>query len=148
MFLYAIKKILVAIGVILLGIGLLTLFLSIVSWVLSINLFQITQGSPAFVAVSIGGIAATTVAIVEGMLSLWRYYEKKVENSNKRAIIHGMSYSPRGMGFHEIKLILKDKRIKNIPDQIIQDLLNDLVMAGSARVHLTTGGGIEYSLRG
>lgn len=150
MFKYIISKIVIAILIIALGTGLLAIFYAFGLGAFLYNAFQ-EPTSPALIGVSIGGIAGVTVAIIEGMLSLWRFIEKREENQNKRAIIEALCYSPRGMAFDSIinrlegeKLSLE--KIKDIPSEIVLDLLNDLVMMGPVKVNRTEGGKVEYSL--
>lgn len=142
---YYLKKGLVAIGIFLLGLSLLFLVFGLVFWSLSFNLAQQSQDNPLYLAVSVGGIAGLSVVIVEGMLSFWRYYEKKSETRSKRAIIRAMSHSPTGRDFDSIKRKIEEDN-NDIPDQVIKNLLDDLVMTGALKVNLTTRKNIEYYL--
>ena len=145
MFKYRAKKVFLAIGIIAMGIALIALVLFVAGWALAFNIFQQSQGSPASIAVSVGGIAGITVAITESILALWRSIEKNSETNYKRAIIHAMSYSPEGWVFDSISQKIKEES-KDIPDQIVKNLLDDLVMSGVLKVNLTTHNRIEYYL--
>jgi hypothetical protein len=98
------------------------------------------------ITVSIGAITGSIVAIVEGMLALWRSLSKSSETKDRRAIIRALSSTPKGIDTHGIKLLLKENGKGAIPDQIVENYLDDLVLARVVKVYLSVNQTIMYSL--
>lgn len=107
-------------------------------WIFQI--FNQLGNSQLAIGVSFITLATPIFAILEGLISWLRTIKEQRIRTELLKVIDAQSKSPEGMDIHALK------RELDLPDGILQERVNELVLLGRLGVKLTPNNNREYYL--